>query len=155
MLWGVPLWAFWLFLSVILLVVEAITVMLVTIWFVPPALLAMVAALFGAGLGLQLLIMLLGSILSLWICYSYRRRLNVGRYQRVETNADRLIGQVGSVVKTIGPLEARGQVRVDGELWTAVAADPDWTFAVGDRVCVREIQGVKVLVDPAPTQPTI
>ncbi len=62
---------------------------------------------------------------------------------RVTTGAEAMIGEIG-VARTL--LEPEGKVFVHGELWNATAAKP---IAEGTRVRVRNVDGLKVVVEPA------
>jgi membrane protein implicated in regulation of membrane protease activity len=70
------------------------------------------------------------------------RRL--ARRWRAKTGAEAMVGMKGEVVS---PLHPTGQVRVQGELWEATSS----MFAdVGDTVIVRRIDGLTLVVEPAP-----
>jgi len=60
----------------------------------------------------------------------------------VPTQVSTMPGRKAIVVRTILP-QADGQVRVDGDLWTAAA---DETIAVGEQVAVVEVRVSKVYV---------
>ena len=65
----------------------------------------------------------------------------------VRTGADRLIGQEALVLAAIAPGELPGTIKLDGEVWTARAYEPDREFAAGTNVQVVEIQGATAMVD--------
>lgn len=70
------------------------------------------------------------------------RRL--ARRWRPKTGAEAMIGMRAEVAS---PLHPTGQVHVNGELWEARStADAD----VGDTVIVRALDGLTLLVEPAP-----
>ncbi|HET8774574.1 MAG TPA: nodulation protein NfeD [Thermoanaerobaculia bacterium] len=62
---------------------------------------------------------------------------------RVATGTEAMIGEIGVARTPLGP---DGKVFVRGELWNATSRSE---IAEGARVRVREVQGLKVLVDPA------
>jgi membrane-bound serine protease (ClpP class) len=62
---------------------------------------------------------------------------------KVVTGSEAMIGEIG-VART--PVEADGKVFVRGELWNASAST---TIAQGSRVRVRNVEGLRVIVDPA------
>lgn len=62
---------------------------------------------------------------------------------QVTTGVEAMIGEIG-VARTL--LEPEGKVFVHGELWNATAAKP---IAEGTRVRVRNVDGLKVVVEPA------
>ena len=69
------------------------------------------------------------------------------RVKPVATNADTVIGLEGVVSESINNLEARGQVKVRGQVWSARSADEAVTFDEGDIVRVLRIEGVKLICE--------
>jgi membrane-bound serine protease (ClpP class) len=63
------------------------------------------------------------------------------RKQRVATGSEAMIGQIGVARTTLGP---EGKVFVRGELWNATARSE---IPEGTRVRVREVNGLRLLVD--------
>ena len=62
-----------------------------------------------------------------------------------ESNIDALVGQPAIVVKEIIPLEATGQVRIQGEIWSASA---ETNIPQGSKVTVCGVDGNKLIVRP-------
>jgi len=60
------------------------------------------------------------------------------------SNMNALVGRTAIVLLPISPLEF-GQVKVNGEIWTAAA---DMEIAAGQQVTVIGIDGVKLRVEP-------
>ena len=73
-----------------------------------------------------------------------RRHINMPPQLRTGTAA--LIGRTAIVIERIVNDEAVGQVRIDGEVWTARAYDEDKVLEPGTRVHVMEIRGATALV---------
>ena len=65
------------------------------------------------------------------------------------TNADGLIGKKGKVTAQIDNAMAAGAVVVNGQEWTARSAKEETVIPVGETVVIREIRGVKLIVEPA------
>lgn len=140
---GVSYPAFWLGLAIVLSIIEAATAGLVTIWLVFGALAAWICALLGLSLIFQLFAFL--SVSYVFLMFT-RPVINKWlSHKTIKTNADRFIGQIGLVIETINPLEGTGQVKVGGQIWSAISADGD-EIEVGTRVRVNAITGVKLLV---------
>ncbi|MCH9030743.1 MAG: NfeD family protein [candidate division Zixibacteria bacterium] len=59
------------------------------------------------------------------------------------SNVDALVGKSAIVVKEIDPIEAKGQVRVQGEIWSASA---EGKFALGSEVVIQSVDGNKLVV---------
>lgn len=133
----------WLFVIVAAILVEASTVSLVSIWFVPSACIAMILALCGVKLWIQLTVFFVVFILLMLILKPIFKK-NIG-LKIVPTNADALIGMQAVVIEPIDNLHAKGQVRVRGQVWTARSADGDVTFEEGQTVNIVKIEGVKLI----------
>ena len=67
--------------------------------------------------------------------------------ETVKTNVSSIIGKKGLVTKDINSINSTGQVKVDGELWSAIGEN-DMEISKGTEVEVIEIKGVKVIVAP-------
>ena len=133
----------WLFVIVAAILVEASTVSLVSIWFVPSACIAMILALCGVKLWIQLTVFFVVFILLMLILKPIFKK-NIG-LKIVPTNADALIGMQAVVIEPIDNLHAKGQVRVRGQVWTARSSDGDVTFEEGQTVNIVKIEGVKLI----------
>lgn len=68
-------------------------------------------------------------------------------HKDVKTNSDRFIGQTGVMLTDIDTLEAVGQVKVSGEVWTAKLKNPT-PVKKDDKVKILAIEGVKMIVEP-------
>ena len=63
------------------------------------------------------------------------------------TNADSIIGQTAVVTEPIDNVLETGAVKINGKIWTA-RSTTDAQIAIGTRVTVVEIRGVKAIVKP-------
>lgn len=134
---------FWIVLLVVLIIVEAVTAQLVTIWFAAGAAAALVAELCGLEQWLQWVIFIAVSALTLIATRPLVRKITKKAVQ--PTNADRCIGQTAVVTEDINNIEGRGQVHVNGVTWTARSSDGT-VFKKDERVTVEKIEGVKLIV---------
>jgi membrane protein implicated in regulation of membrane protease activity len=73
--------------------------------------------------------------------------LNLFNQNREKTNADGLIGKKGIVTEEISNLHATGQVTISGLEWTARSVNDEVTIENGSVVVIREIRGVKLIVE--------
>ncbi|MEA5038694.1 MAG: NfeD family protein [Clostridiaceae bacterium] len=141
----VPMSAVWLALAVLFAIVEAATLGLTSIWFAVGSLGAMVVALCGGPLWLQIVLFLFLSAVTLYFTRNFAKEFfNRGRQR---TNSDRIIGMEGVVTEAIDNERAVGQIRVAGQIWTARSVG-ETPIAKGVKVVVREISGVKTIVEP-------
>jgi membrane protein implicated in regulation of membrane protease activity len=144
-----PYWAIWIVIGVVLLVVEATTMAFVTIYFGVAALVVAALAAAGLPLGLQLVAWAALAVAGLVATRPALRRA-AERGPRLVTGPEALRGRIGVVIKEIRELEP-GQVRVDGDTWTARSYLDDDPIPAGSRVEVVEVRGITALVIPAPS----
>ena len=142
-------WVVWLVIAIIMLVIEVVTTGLATLWFAVGALVAMVMDLCGAPLVAQIAVMAGVSIICFVLCMIWiKPKLESLRKKNIQrTNADRLIGRDGIVIVPLNRTEGKGQVKIDGQVWSAKA---DTDIAEGIKVKVKAIEGVKLVVEIAP-----
>lgn len=134
----------WVFVAVLLLVVEAITVQLVSIWFAIGAFLAVIPVYMNLDFTWQLAVFVAGSFLTLLIGRPIIMKM-FKKKQPVKTNLDATVGKVGVVIDTIDPQLNKGRIFVDGLAWKARSRDKN-TIAKGRKVRIERISGVTALV---------
>ncbi len=137
---------FWIVALILFLVLEAVTVGLASIWFAIGSLAAMICAIVGGPIWLQAVWFVVVSAITLILTRPLVKKFVNGR--TVATNADRNIGRTAIVTERIDNLAGTGSVKLDGVEWTARSVDDERTIPVNARVVVREIRGVKVVVEP-------
>lgn len=143
MIMGVSMMIVWLVLLIVFVIVEAVTVQLVSAWFAVGALAGLIAYFCGANLTIQFVVFLAVSI----ICFIFTRPL-VKKFTATKiqpTNADSCIGKEAVVLEAINNIEATGQVKVNGNVWSARSEDSS-IISAGDIVIIRKIEGVKLIV---------
>lgn len=137
---------YWVSATLILLVIEAFTLGLTTIWFAIGTLLATVCSALGLPVWFQFTVFVVGSLASI-LCIRpiATRMLKVGKER---TNADRVIGELGVVTQAIDNIAETGLVHIEGQTWTARSDDGE-PIAEGEQVLAVRIAGVKLFVTPA------
>ena len=134
----------WLLAAVVFLIVEALTVGLVTIWFSVGAFAAALFAYMEVGVVFQALVFILVSAAALAVARPYIVKFTKTRKR--PTNADRVIGMVCVVTEDIDNIAGKGAVSVDGKEWSARTSNGD-KLDRGTYVRVLAIQGVKLIVE--------
>lgn len=132
----------WTIVMVVAIVVEALTVDLVSIWFAVGAGVALVTELMGLSQTIQIVLFAVVSI----VCILVTRPLSK-KYLRtniIKTNLDRVIGEHCLVTETITPDE-NGEVKVMGQLWMASSVD-NVVIEKGQQAEVVAIEGSHVIV---------
>ena len=136
----------WFGLLILFGILEAVTVSVVSIWFMAGSLAAILAALCGASLPVQIVLLLAVSV-ALLACLRPLVRKYVSP-KITATNADRVIGKTAVVTESIDNIAAQGAVKVGGVVWTARSSGGK-PIAAGAQVQVDRIEGVKLYVTPA------
>ena len=141
--WAVILW---FSLMAAFLVVESLTVTVISLWFAGGALAALAAAALGGAFWLQILVFLLVSTVLLASLRPLVRKYITPKVSA--TNVDAVIGAAALVIVAIDNLTAQGQVKLNGMEWSARSTTGE-PIAEGTQVKVDRVEGVKVYVTPA------
>lgn len=136
------LW-FWLVLVAALVVIEAVTVQLVTIWFAVGAIAGLIASAFELEIWLQVLIFVGVSAVALVATRPFVKRFT--HSGKEPTNADRYIGKSAVVIETIDNIHGKGAVTIGGLQWTARTTDGS-NIEKDEIVTVESIEGAKLIV---------
>ena len=141
----------WAVATVAFIILELATVGLASIWFALGAPCALIAALLGAPVWLQVVWFAVVSVATLLLTRPLAKKYINSR--ATATNADRVIGHKAVVKERIDELAGTGAVLADGKMWSARILGGG-IAEVGDIVVVREIQGVKLIVEPQAAEET-
>ena len=136
----------WLSLAILLGMIEGMTAGLVSIWFAGGAVTAFIIALLGGGFVLQIVVFVVASAILLGCMRSLTRKKIL--VETIATNADRILGRLAVVSEPSDNLKATGAVRIDGVEWTA-RCESENIISAGETVKILQIDGVKVVVEPA------
>ena len=133
----------WLALMVVFLIVEASTVVMVSLWFAAGSMAALLVSLLGAPIWLQVALFLVVSAVLLASLRPMVRKHFTPKLSR--TNVDAIVGSQGYVTSDIDNVAATGTVKLGSMEWTArsTAGAP---IPAGTLVTVDKIEGVKAFV---------
>ena len=140
------MWFFWLIAAGVFFVAEIITVGFLVFWLGIGALLAMVASIFTDSIAIQTAVFVISSAILIPLTKPLADKF-INKKDTIPTNSYSLIGKHGIVTLDINPIEATGQVKVNGEVWSA-KTDDESSIAKGTEVEVLKIDGVKLVVSP-------
>lgn len=135
--------SFWIVLAIIFGVVELLTMGLVTIWFCGGALAAALVAGVGLSPVIQIVVFFVVSAILLWVTRPIAQKMLNAKTEK--TNYEALLGCFAMVEKDIEPFKP-GQVKLQGKEWTAICEDENMSIKTGEKVIVKDIQGVKLIV---------
>lgn len=134
------LWIVWLMVIFLLVIIEASTVNLVSIWFIASGIVSLIVSVFYDNFFVQFAIFV---VLGILLLLTTRKLLEKYIKPRGEkTNLDRVIGMDAIVTVPIQKHEV-GEVKVDGKRWSAVS---EKSIKEGEEVIVDRIDGVKLIV---------
>ena len=139
-------WQFWLIVSGIFFIAEMITVGFLVFWLGVGALVTMLFSLFIANPIVQVAIFVISSALLIFFTKPLANKfLNK---DNVETNVYSIIGKQGIVTKEINPKLATGQIKVDGQVWSAKCEPYESeTIPENSEVEIIRVDGVKAVVN--------
>ena len=136
----------WIGFAVLMAVCEAFTSQLVSIWFVLGSVCAAITSIFTDSIPIQSAVFLVVSLIALVVTRPLVNKFKKKK-GKTSTNADRVIGKIGIVISDIEDVQKVGQVKVEGEIWTAKSQSAPITKDC--KIRVLAIEGVKLIVEPA------
>ena len=140
---------FWLAVIILFLVIEMITVSLVSIWFVGGALAAFLAVYFTDTMWIQVVAFLAVSVVLLVLLRPLARKLSVKQKDQMISGAKAMIGKQAIVTEEIDSVHAKGAVQVNGQYWTAKTKLFEDKIPKDTIVDIIDVDGVKLIVRPA------
>ena len=135
----------WLWIGVIVLAIiaELLTDQLISIWFVPGAIVATILDFCNVGPVWQLIVFFVLSGIGIGLAKTV-----LTKYVKVggtKTNIQAIIGESCVVTDKIDNYAGCGQVRIKGQIWSARGVNEDDVFEVGETLKVVAIEGVRVI----------
>ena len=135
----------WFALLITFVVVEAVTVNMVSVWFAAGSLAALIVSLIGGELWLQILVFLTVSAVALALLRPMAKKYFTPRITR--TNVDALAGKTCLCVTAIDNVSGVGQVKLGDVEWTARSTDGE-PIPAGTQVTIDRVEGVKLYATP-------
>ncbi len=135
----------WMWIAIIAaaIIVEVITDQLVSIWFVPGAVIATVLDYLDVGFVWQVLTVLVLAAAGIVFAKAYLSKKLSSRV--IKTNIEAIIGERCVVTEKIDNYVGCGQVKIKGQIWSARGVDESDVFEIGEALHVVAIEGVKVI----------
>ena len=140
-------WA-WIAILVIAIIVEVLTDQLISIWFVPGAIVATILDYLEVRLLWQVLVFLIISFIGIIVGKTYLSK-KMKPAQSTKTNIDAIIGERCVVTEKIDNYAGCGQVKINGQIWSARGVDENSVFEIGEVLNIVAIEGVKVICKKA------
>ena len=137
------MWVVWLILCGVFLLIEIFTVSFLMFWPGIGAFLAFITSLITDNEVIQIAVFVISSTLMIIFMKPLVKKFFKNN-DNTKMNNSSLIGKTGIVVKDIDAINSIGQVKVNGELWSAFTEDEN--IKSGSTVSVLAIEGVKLKV---------
>lgn len=139
----IEIWHIWIIAALILLIIELLTAGFVTICFSIGAFCGALTAYLDDSIKLQLIIFATTSLLCALLLRPIFIRFLSKERTITNTNAESMIGQTATVIKTIG--NDAGKVSIYGEHWKAIS-ETDEVIAEGEKVKITSINSLILTV---------
>ena len=138
------MWAIWLGVFVLSILIEALTAELVSVFFACGSLIALIISFIpGVPWWVQIVVFVVISGASL---FGLRPLMSkVLNKEKRKTNVDEMIGKKGIMIKGCDELNY-GEIKVNGVIWTAVSADEKETINANEVVIIVAVKGNKLVV---------
>lgn len=137
-------WLIWLLIACTFAILEMFTAGFMVIWFSVAALVALIVSLiFPEAFAVQVVIWGILSVILILFTKKFADKVNANA---VPTNVYSVIGKKANVVVEINGEKSTGQVKVDGDVWSAKTEEFNAIIPVGSVVEILKVDGVKVVV---------
>lgn len=136
----------WAAVIAIAVVVEILSAQLLSIWFALGGIAALITSCLTDSIAVQVIVFAVVSAIALALIFPLVRKSL--KKAHISTNADRYIGKTAIVTEDISNIDAKGQVKVDNQIWSA-RSDTEEELPAGTKVKVLRIEGVKLIVSAA------
>ena len=141
-----PMWVLWLIASGVFFLGEIFTVSFLLFWPGVGAFLAFLTSLIlPENLVAQVLVFVVSTVLMIVFTKPLVKKFFKSK-DDTSMNNSAVLGKKGIVVKPITDESPVGQVKVNGELWSAIKTEKDKPIKACESVIIKKIDGVKLLV---------
>lgn len=138
------IWTWWLILAGVCFIIEIATEGFLVFWYGIGALISMGLSFFCDSLLVQIITFAISSTI-LVLCT--RKFVKIIEPKVVPTNVYSIIGKKAVVSCTINTVKGEGQIKIDGDIWSAKTEDEDDEIILeGSTVEILRIDGVKTVV---------
>ena len=138
------MWYIWLILAGIFVIAEIATVGFLIFWLSLGSLCAMITSFFTDNIIIQTAVFVVTSALFIFFTRPLAKKLDKTDNPLV-TNAFSIIGKRAIVIKEINPNQGVGQIKIDGQVWTAKSTNEEF-ISEGTEALILSIDGVKAVV---------
>ena len=138
------MWLIWLIAAGVFFIAEIITIGFFIFWLGVGSLIAMLVSLVTDSIVIQIATFVISSSCLLFFTKPLAKKL--AKSDNTATNSFSLINQTGIVTMDINSLQGTGQVKVNGEIWSAKSKS-NTAIPKDSQIKVLKIDGVKLVVE--------
>lgn len=143
------MWHVWLIFAGVFFILEMMTAGFFVFWLGIGSLLAMLVSFFTDNIIIQASVFLISSALLIFLTKPFVDKFLKNK-KTVPTNAYNIIGKNALVIEEINHLKGTGQIKVNGEIWSAKSLDEE-IISKDSTIEIQSIEGVKACVKLVPT----
>lgn len=136
----------WVALFVVFVVGEIVSLGITSIWFAGGALAGFVTSIFTDIFWVQFGVFAVVSLILLFVTRPIALK-HFNSKNLAKTNVEAIVGEKAVVKEEIDNINGKGVVSIAGIEWTARAENNEKIIAVGEKVVVKSVKGVTVIVD--------
>lgn len=140
------MWQYWLIAAGIFFIAEIITTGFLVFWLGIAALITMCVSFFIPDIIIQTVVFIISSAILILATKPLIKKF-VHNGKNVKTNVFSIIGKKALVIKDIDSINGTGQIKVDGEVWSAEGENGS-NIEKGTEVKILKIDGVRAIVTP-------
>ena len=141
------MWYIWLILSGLILIIEAMTAGFLIFWLSIGSLFAMITSFFTDNIFIQTSVFVISSTILIFATKPFVKKFTQAK-SPIKTNVYSIIGKTGIVTQEINSIHSTGQIKVDGEVWSAIGENDSSIIPKDSEVKILEVKGVKAIVTP-------
>ena len=132
---------FWIIIAAVAIIIDIATSNFLFVWFAVGAIIAMLGSFIGLTFGIQVIIFLVISLITVSLGYPWAKKKFKNSTVRTPLMEEKYIGRVMKAEENI--LE-RAKVKVDGIYWTVVNTGEE--INSGDNFKIIGIDGIKLII---------
>ncbi len=137
------LWLVWIGVGVIFLIIEMLTTALVSIWFVPAAIITCLVSLFVDSIIWQVAIFVILSAVFMVVCRKIYNKHIKKPVDEVDQN-EKLLGKTATVTEDTNAVT--GRILVGDVYWRAVSENGE-TLPKGETVVIKGVNGTTLVIN--------
>lgn len=137
------MWLFWIIVAVIFLIIEMITAGLVSVWFVPAAIITCFIALAVDSIIWQIAIFVVLSAVFMAVCRKIYNKHIKKPVDEVDQN-EKLLGKTATVTEDTNAIT--GRILVGDVYWKATTENGD-TISRGETVVIKGVNGTTLVIN--------